>query len=44
VRLLDLVHDEHGGGLMVITGLLLATGLMEQISKWFITVTGFQGF
>jgi cytochrome c-type biogenesis protein len=36
--------ERIGGGLMVITGLLLATGLMEQISKWFITVTGFQGF
>lgn len=39
-----LVVERIGGGLMVVTGILLATGLMEAISRWFIQVTGFQGF
>jgi cytochrome c-type biogenesis protein len=39
-----LLVERIGGGLMVVTGILLATGMMEQMSKWFIEVTGFQGF
>ncbi|HWI64024.1 MAG TPA: cytochrome c biogenesis protein CcdA [Symbiobacteriaceae bacterium] len=38
------VVERVGGVLMVVTGILLATGLMEAMSRWFIEVTGFQGF
>jgi cytochrome c-type biogenesis protein len=38
-------HVERiGGALMVVTGILVATGLMERISAWFNTVIAFQGF
>lgn len=36
--------ERVGGGLMVATGLLLATGYLERISAWFNAVTGFTGF
>jgi cytochrome c-type biogenesis protein len=39
-----LTVERVGGGFMVVTGLLLATGYMEKMSAWFINVTGFQGF
>lgn len=40
----SLVVERIGGALMVVTGVLLATGIMERMSAWFIQVTGFQGF
>jgi cytochrome c-type biogenesis protein len=40
----SLMVEKIGGALMVVTGILVATGAMERISRWFITVTGFQGF
>lgn len=36
--------EKIGGGLMVVTGLLLASGYMEKLSQWFINITGFSGF
>lgn len=36
--------EKVGGGLMVVTGLLLATGYMEAMSRWFNQVIGFSGF
>lgn len=36
--------ERVGGGLMVLMGLLLATGQMAALSRWLIDVTGFQGF
>ncbi|HYF92016.1 MAG TPA: cytochrome c biogenesis protein CcdA [Symbiobacteriaceae bacterium] len=39
-----LLVERIGGGLMVVTGVLVATGLMERLSAWFNSVTGFQGF
>lgn len=36
--------ERVGGGIMVLMGLLLATGYMERMSAWLIQVTGFQGF
>lgn len=38
------VIERVGGGLMIIMGVLLATGYMERMSAWLIRVTGFQGF
>lgn len=40
----SLLVERIGGGFMVVTGALLATGYMSIISQWFIDVTGFQGF
>lgn len=40
----SLVVERIGGSLMVIMGVLLATGYMERLSAWLIAVTGFQGF
>lgn len=40
----SLLVERIGGGLMVVTGVLLATGMMERISQWFLNVTQFQGF
>jgi cytochrome c-type biogenesis protein len=40
----SLLVERIGGGVMVVTGALLATGYMSVISRWFIDVTGFQGF
>lgn len=40
----SLAAERVGGGLMVITGLLLATGCMQKISAWFNVVTNFRGF
>ncbi|MFZ5824413.1 MAG: cytochrome c biogenesis CcdA family protein [Bacillota bacterium] len=36
--------ERVGGGLMVLMGILLATGYMERMSAWLIEVTGFAGF
>ncbi len=36
--------ERIGGGVMVVMGILLATGYMEIISAWLLNVTGFQGF
>lgn len=36
--------EQFGGAIMVLMGLLLATGYMERMSAWLIEVTGFQGF
>jgi cytochrome c-type biogenesis protein len=36
--------ERVGGGLMVVTGLLLATGYMEKMSQWFLNITDFKGF
>jgi len=36
--------ERVGGGLMVLMGILLATGYLEQVSAWLLQVTGFQGF
>lgn len=36
--------ERVGGALMVLMGVLLATGYMERMSAWLIEVTGFQGF
>lgn len=36
--------ERIGGGLMVVTGILVATGIMERISRWFNTVIEFKGF
>lgn len=36
--------ERVGGGLMVLMGILLATGYMERMSAWLLEVTGFQGF
>lgn len=47
VRILSrysLVVERVGGGIMVLMGVLLATGYMERMSAWLIEVTGFQGF
>jgi cytochrome c-type biogenesis protein len=39
-----LVIERVGGALMVIMGIMLATGTMKVLSQWLINVTGFQGF
>lgn len=47
VRLLSrysLLVERIGGGIMVLMGVLLATGYMERLSAWLIEITGFQGF
>lgn len=36
--------ERVGGGLMILTGVLLATGRLERILAWLIAVTGFSGF
>ncbi|MFZ5816632.1 MAG: cytochrome c biogenesis CcdA family protein [Bacillota bacterium] len=36
--------ERVGGAMMVLMGILLATGYMERMSAWLIEVTGFQGF
>lgn len=36
--------ERVGGGLMVMMGILLATGYMERMSAWLLEVTGFAGF
>ncbi|HYG58727.1 MAG TPA: cytochrome c biogenesis protein CcdA, partial [Symbiobacteriaceae bacterium] len=40
----SLVVERVGGGLMVVTGLLLATGYMETLSAWANNFFGFSGF
>lgn len=40
----SLAIERIGGGLMVLTGALLATGSTKLMSAWLIRVTGFQGF
>lgn len=40
----SLVVERIGGSIMVLMGLLFATGYMERMSAWLIQVTGFQGF
>lgn len=40
----SLAVERVGGGIMVLMGVLLATGYMERMSAWLIEVTGFQGF
>ncbi len=47
VRLLSrysLVVERIGGGMMVLMGVLLATGYMARLSAWLISITGFTGF
>lgn len=39
-----LLIERIGGSLMVLMGLLLATGYMEKFSAWLLRVTGFSGF
>lgn len=39
----SLAVERVGGGLMVATGLLLATGYLQKISAWFNLVSNFQG-
>lgn len=36
--------ERVGGVMMILMGVLLATGLMESMSAWLLEVTGFQGF
>jgi cytochrome c-type biogenesis protein len=36
--------ERVGGAVMVLMGVLLATGYMERMSAWLLEVTGFQGF
>ncbi|HEY8347317.1 MAG TPA: cytochrome c biogenesis protein CcdA [Symbiobacteriaceae bacterium] len=36
--------ERVGGGLMVVTGLLLATGYWQRLSAWFSAITTFRGF
>lgn len=36
--------ERIGGSLMVVMGVLLATGYMERISAWLLNLTSFQGF
>lgn len=38
-----LVLERVGGAVMVVMGVLLATGYMKMLSAWLITITGFQG-
>lgn len=38
-----LTIERIGGGLMVVTGLLLATGYMEKLSAWLLGLTNFRG-
>jgi cytochrome c-type biogenesis protein len=38
-----LVIERVGGGLMVLMGILLATGYMERMSGWLIQISGFRG-
>ncbi|MDB4895024.1 MAG: cytochrome biosis protein [Firmicutes bacterium] len=40
----SLAIERIGGGFMVLTGALLATGSTKLMSAWLIRVTGFQGF
>lgn len=40
----SVTFERIGGGVMVLMGILLATGSLAQISAWLINVTGFQGF
>ncbi len=36
--------ERVGGAVMVVMGVMLATGTMQRLSAWLIRVTGFQGF
>jgi len=36
--------ERVGGAVMVVMGVLLATGYMDRMSAWLLEVTGFQGF
>lgn len=38
------IMERVGGGIMVLMGILLATGQMARLTAWLIEVTGFQGF
>lgn len=40
----SLLIERVGGAVMVVMGLLLATGGLERISAWLLEVTGFTGF
>ena len=40
----SLLIERAGGAVMVLMGVLLATGGMERLSAWLIEVTGFTGF
>ena len=40
----SLVIERVGGAVMVVMGLLLATGGLERMSAWLLEVTGFTGF
>uniref|UniRef100_UPI0035B52B77 cytochrome c biogenesis protein CcdA n=1 Tax=Symbiobacterium terraclitae TaxID=557451 RepID=UPI0035B52B77 len=40
----SLAIERVGGAVMVVMGIMLATGTMERLSAWLLEVTGFTGF